>query len=117
MSLPPIRSHTAFRPRAESGWLVAVLLCVSACASTNAPSGSRFEKTPDGGFTIAQPVRVGVGARRDFDAGLRLLEQGEPERAVERLLEATEAAPQVAAAQIDLGIELRCTAPRTVSQQ
>jgi Flp pilus assembly protein TadD len=45
-----------------------------------------------------------VGARGDFAAALRLLEQGDPARAVERLLEVTESAPQVAAAHIDLGI-------------
>jgi len=80
------------------------LLCLSACASPNAPVPSEIEKTNDGGFTITQPVRVGVGVRRDFDAGLRLLEAGDAERAVERLLEVTEAAPNIAAAHIDLGI-------------
>ena len=85
-------------------WLVAGLLCLSACASPNTTSPSRIEKTSDGGFTITQEVRVGIGVRRDFDAGLRLLEQGESERAVERLLKVTETAPHVAAAHIDLGI-------------
>ena len=101
---PPSHCRIAFRAPAWPFWLVVGLLCLSACASPNAPGPSRIEKTPDGGFTITQQVRVGVGVRRDFDAGLRLLEQGESARAVERLLEVTEAAPQVAAAHIDLGI-------------
>jgi Flp pilus assembly protein TadD len=87
-------------------WLLVAALCLSACASQNGPAPSSIEKTGDGSFTITQDVRVGVGARGDFDAGVRALEQGEYERAVERLLEVTEAAPQVAAAHIDLGRQL-----------
>ncbi len=101
---PPSHRRLALRAPAWSSGLVAGLLWVLACASPNAPSPSRIEKTPDGGFTITQQVRVGVGARRAFAAGLRLLDQGASERAVERLLEVTEAAPRVAAAHIDLGI-------------
>jgi Flp pilus assembly protein TadD len=84
--------------------LVTGLLLLAACASPNAPAPSHLDKTADGSFTITQDVRVGVGARSDFAAALRLLEQNDPEGAVERLLELTEAAPQVAAAHIDLGI-------------
>lgn len=84
--------------------LLVGLLFASACASPNAPAPSRLEKLPDGAFSITQDVRIGVGVGGDFDAALRLLEQGDPEQAIERLLEVTEAAPQAAAAHINLGI-------------
>ncbi len=104
MTPPP--THLVIPPRVPTRpvWLAVGLLCILGCTSPNAPIPSEIERTTDGGFTITQPVRVGVGVRRDFDAGLRLLEQGEFESAVERLLEVTEAVPNVAAAHIDLGI-------------
>jgi len=85
---------------------VALLLVglASACTTSGGPAPSRIKHAPDGGFTITQDVRVGLGVRSDFDAALGLLEQEETERGIERLLEVTEAAPQLAAAHINLGI-------------
>lgn len=101
MRTTPQKLHTLSGTRTA---LLAGLVFGLACVSPNAPSPSRLEKTPEGGFAITQEVRVGVGVRGDFDAARRLLDQGETERAIERLLEVTEDAPQVAAAHINLGI-------------
>lgn len=92
----------------RASWLAmaraAAVLFVVGCASPGAQSPSRIEKGPEGGFTITQDVRVGLGVRGDFDAGVRLLEEGDAAGAVERLLAVTEAAPGVVAAHVDLGI-------------
>ncbi len=84
-------------------WALCALLGI-ACASPNAPAPSRIERADHGSFALTQDVRVGVGARSDFASAVRLLESDDAEAAVERLLQVTEAAPQVAAAHIDLGI-------------
>lgn len=57
-----------------------------------------------GGFTIAQAVPVEGEARRDFEAAVRLLEQEKYEAALPLLVKATEKAPALLAAHLDLGI-------------
>jgi Flp pilus assembly protein TadD len=86
---------------------LALLAMGSACTTSSGPAPSRIEHAPNGGFTITQDLRVGVGVRADFGAALHLFEQKEYERAIDRLLEVTEAAPQLAAAHINLGIAYR----------
>jgi len=56
------------------------------------------------GFTIVQDVRVGAEVRAEYDNGIRLLQQEEYEQGIAALLQVVEAAPDVAAARIDLGI-------------
>ena len=56
------------------------------------------------GFTIVQDVRVGAEVRAEYDNGIRLLQQEQYEQGIAALLEVVEAAPDVAAARIDLGI-------------
>jgi len=87
--------------------MLATLGLASACVNPKGPAPSRIEHAPDGGFTITQQVRVGVGVRSDFDAALQLIEQEEYEQGIERLLEVTERAPQLASAHINLGIAYR----------
>jgi tetratricopeptide (TPR) repeat protein len=87
--------------------MLATLSLVSACASSTRPAPSRIEHAPDGGFTITQEVRVGVGVRSNFEAALRFFEQEDYERGIEKMLEVTEAAPQLASAHINLGIAYR----------
>jgi len=87
--------------------MLATLSLASACVNSKGPAPSRIEHASDGGFTITQEVRVGVGVRGDFEAALRLIEQAEYERGIERLLEVTETAPQLASAHINLGIAYR----------
>jgi tetratricopeptide (TPR) repeat protein len=87
--------------------ILAALILASACVNPKGPAPSRIERTPDGSFTITQEVRVGVGLRSDFEAALGLIEGAEYERGIERLLEVTEKAPQLASAHINLGIAYR----------
>jgi tetratricopeptide (TPR) repeat protein len=87
--------------------MLATLSLASACVNSKGPAPSRIEHAPDGGFTITQEIRVGVGVRSDFEAALRLIEQKEYESGIERLLEVTGAAPQLASAHINLGIAYR----------
>jgi len=84
--------------------LFLLLGLTSACAGSRGPAPSKIERGPDGDFTITQPMRVGSGVRSDFDTAVRLLEQGENERGIEKLLAVTEAEPDLASAHIDLGI-------------
>jgi Flp pilus assembly protein TadD len=87
--------------------MLATLSLASGCVSSKGPAPSRIEHAPDGGFTITQEVRVGVGVRSDFEAALRFFEQEEYEQGIERLLEVTETAPRLASAHINLGIAYR----------
>jgi tetratricopeptide (TPR) repeat protein len=86
---------------------IALLGLASACASSNGPTPSRIEREPDGDFTITQEVRVGASVRSDFEAAVQLLERGENQGGIEKLLAVTEAAPQLASAHINLGIAYR----------
>jgi tetratricopeptide (TPR) repeat protein len=87
--------------------MLATLSLASGCVNSKGPAPSRIEHAPDGGFTITQEVRVGVGVRGDFEAALGFFEQEEYEQGIERMLEVTEAAPQLASAHINLGIAYR----------
>ena len=58
----------------------------------------------ESGFTIAEDVRVAVDTRTQYDSAIRLLEQKDYEQGIALLLKVTEAAPDVTAPYIDLGI-------------
>lgn len=92
---------TLCRARRSLAVLVAALLA-SACATgtRHAPVEVRDES----GFTITEDVNVGFGVRDDFQSAVQLLEQNEYERGIALLLEVTEAAPDLTAAHIDLGM-------------
>jgi len=87
--------------------MLATLSLVSACVNSKGPAPSRIERAPDGGFTITQQVRVGVGVRGDFETALQLIEREEYEQGIAMLIDVTERAPQLAAAHINLGIAHR----------
>lgn len=57
-----------------------------------------------GGFTITQPVHVPSEVRSDFESAVRLLKQENYDAGIALLVKVTERAPEVTAAQIDLGI-------------
>ena len=97
------------RARAPIPWpgacVLATALVASACATSGAPTGPAPAAARDErGFTVAERVRVGSGVRTDFERATRLLEQEQYEAAIALLVEVTEAAPKVTAAQINLGI-------------
>ena len=58
----------------------------------------------ESGFTIAEDVRVAVDTRTQYDSAIRFLEQKNYEQGIALLLKVTEAAPDVTAPYIDLGI-------------
>lgn len=57
-----------------------------------------------GGFTIVEDVRVGGDIHADYDSAIRFFEQKQYEQGIASLLKVTQAAPNVTAAHIDLGI-------------
>jgi Flp pilus assembly protein TadD len=85
---------------------VAALWAASACATQGAappaPQGAQGS-----GFTVAEKVRAGSAVRADFEKAVRLLEQQQLEAGIALLVEVTEAAPELTAAHIDLGIAYR----------
>ena len=58
----------------------------------------------DGGFTIVEEVRVSNDIHADYDNAMRFFEQKQYEQGIASLLKVTQAAPNVTAAHIDLGI-------------
>ncbi|HEY7638576.1 MAG TPA: tetratricopeptide repeat protein [Steroidobacteraceae bacterium] len=58
----------------------------------------------EGGFTIVEEVRVGNDIHADYDNAMRFFEQKQYEQGIASLLRVTQAAPNVTAAHIDLGI-------------
>ena len=58
----------------------------------------------EGGFTIVEEVRVGGDIHADYDSAMRFFEQKQYEQGIASLVKVTQAAPNVTAAHIDLGI-------------
>jgi Flp pilus assembly protein TadD len=58
----------------------------------------------EGGFTIVEEVRVSGDIHSDYDSAMRFFEQKQYEQGIASLLKVTQAAPNVTAAHIDLGI-------------
>ena len=63
----------------------------------------KVEPNP-GGFTFTQSVPVPGDVRSDYEAAVRLLEKEKYEQAIALLVKVTERAPDLAAAQVDLGM-------------
>lgn len=96
----PMRSTT----RRRGLLLLTAALAVAACSTSGTQRPKQVETRSEGGFTITEEVRVGLRARSDFDEALERLEEEDYERAIALLLEFTEAAPQVTAGHVDLGM-------------
>jgi Flp pilus assembly protein TadD len=61
-------------------------------------------QTDETGFTITEQVRIGGDARADYERALQLLAQARDDEGIRLLVAVTEAAPDVTAPYIDLGI-------------
>lgn len=97
--------------RAVPGLAAALLLvaCSVTAPATKQPAATRHSadvqiQQDESGFTIAEEVRVADDTRRNYDSAIRSLEQKQYEQGIALLLKVTEAAPDVTAPHIDLGI-------------
>src|SRR5262245_25507388 len=87
-----------------------LVACSATAPATKAPEKKQAVETQAQmlqdatGFTIAEEVRVAVETRSEYDNAIRLLEQKQYEQGIALLLKVTEAAPDVTAPHIDLGI-------------
>ena len=113
------------RPSANH-WVFVLALALAACSSRRRPSRRRssllrrlrkLRKAPkpvpalrveiqqdEGGFSIVEEVRVGGDIHADYDSAMRFFEQKQYEQGIASLVKVTQAAPNVTAAHIDLGI-------------
>ncbi|HEX5862760.1 MAG TPA: tetratricopeptide repeat protein [Casimicrobiaceae bacterium] len=104
----PSRTETRFQvPACRAALWFAAASILAGCAATT-PATKRVAETPiqmdESGFTIAENVRVAVDTRSQYDSAIRLLEQKDYEQGIALLVKVTEAAPDVTAPHIDLGI-------------
>lgn len=84
---------------------LAVVLAITGCSATGeSRTPARLEIEEEIGFVITEEARIGSDVRADYEEALRLLEQGRNEQGIELLARAAEAAPELSAPQIDLGI-------------
>jgi Flp pilus assembly protein TadD len=82
---------------------VACLLC--ACATTQSTrTPARIEIQDSVGFTITEETRISSDLRADYESALTLLEQGRHAEGVALLESVANAAPDVSAPRIDLGV-------------
>jgi Flp pilus assembly protein TadD len=109
---PRTDAFLMFCPRAALA--VALALVISACSTSPAKpraqakaaiAAPRVEIQQDeSGFTIVEEVRVSGEVHADYDSAMRLFEQQQYQQGIASLLKVTQAAPNVTAAHIDLGI-------------
>lgn len=94
--------------RRSAGHLIVALgsaILVSACATTESkPPPARIEIQDEYGFTITEAVRISSDARTEYQQALDYLEQGQHDQGIAVLEALAEAAPQLSAPRIDLGI-------------
>jgi tetratricopeptide (TPR) repeat protein len=90
-------------PRVAS-LLASLALCACAGSGTAPLAEEPAQGPARGGFEVRSRVRVDGDVRADFESAVRLLEQDQLEGAIAALTKVTEAAPQLTAAWIDLGM-------------
>jgi Tfp pilus assembly protein PilF len=93
------------RTRSERWTALLAAALVAGCAG--AGKAPEPIDVPQGGFSVAEKARVSAGTRGDFEQAVGLLAQQRHEGAIALLVSVTEAAPQSAAAHIDLAIAYR----------
>lgn len=85
--------------------LVLTACIISACVTRDSShTPARIEIQEQVGFTITEKVRISSNVRADYETALAFLEQGRHEQGVALLQAVAEAAPQLSAPRIDLGI-------------
>lgn len=84
--------------------ILVVALGAAACTTSGTPRPAQVETREGGGITITEEVHVSADVRDDFERALRLLDQEQYEDGIALLLEVRDAAPDVTAVHIDLGI-------------
>src|ERR1044071_625884 len=100
--------------------VVALTLALALAACSSAPSQPKKQpvakaakpvpaprvdmQQDEGGFTIVEEVRVGNDIHTNYDEAMRFFEQKQYEQGIASLVKVTQAAPNVTAAHIDLGI-------------
>ena len=83
--------------------VITCLLC--ACATTQSTrTPVRIEIQESVGFTIIEEARISSNLRAEYESALTLLEQGRHAEGVALLETVAEAAPQVSAPRIDMGV-------------
>jgi Tfp pilus assembly protein PilF len=89
----------------EAGPAAKVATSAKAAKATKSAPALRVDMQQDeGGFSILEEVRVGNDIHADYDAAMRFFEQKQYEQGIASLVKVTQAAPNVTAAHIDLGI-------------
>jgi Flp pilus assembly protein TadD len=83
--------------------LLAAAALTLACSTPGGAPVQTSVRNP-GGFTITEKVRAPAAARDDFERAVRMLEQEQYADGIALLAKVTEAAPNLTAAWIDLGI-------------
>jgi Flp pilus assembly protein TadD len=89
-----------------------IILCafsaslLAACATTTEPVRPpvNVQIQEEVGFTITEEARIGGDVRADYETALSYLEQGRHDEGIELLEQVAEAAPELSAPRIDLGI-------------
>ena len=85
--------------------LLVLSVAISGCATTESSLiPARIEIQQEVGFTITEETRISGDVRLDYDEALTYLNQGRLEQGVQMLEAVVEAAPQLSAPRIDLGI-------------
>jgi Tfp pilus assembly protein PilF len=83
--------------------LASLALC--ACATSGDPKAGQSAAAPAaGGFVVSERVKASGDVRADFEQAVGLLQQEQYASAIALLTQVTEAAPQLTAAWIDLGM-------------
>ena len=79
---------------------------VAACATTPEPVRApvNIEIQEQVGFTITEEARIGGDVRADYETALSYLQQGRFDEGIELLQQVADAAPDLSAPRIDLGI-------------
>jgi len=90
-----------------AAFALAVTLTLAGCATSapeRAPSKEASIVATGTGFTVAEEVRIGDDARRQYAAAMQLLERNDLSQGIALLNEVTKSAPRASAPFIDLGI-------------